>query len=164
MKYESLCTLQESAMQHASDKTRNKIITEAYDLLVCRISNKLDIVHSRAWDKFPRFYKHEIAAPNTIEEFYTPHCTVKLMVRRMNYSIQLTVTDESFNAGHSIKSTALLRLAFEATQHDKDGFRIQDCLQIVVDNNIGAIYKQKFDERVDRQNLAYFNKKMKIEG
>jgi hypothetical protein len=164
MKYEPTCTLKQSALQQAAENTRNKYIQEAYEQLVCRISNKLDINHNRAWNKFPRFEGQEVSEPNTIREFYTPYCSVKLIAKRMNYVISFTLTNQSFSAGHGTNSTALLRVAFEATQHDKDGFRIYDCLQISVNNNIEAIYKQKFDEKIDQQNQAYCNKKMRIEG
>jgi hypothetical protein len=164
MKIEPLYTLQESAMQQAAANTRKKYIQEAYEMIVTRISNKIEIDFNRGWNKFPRFENNEVSAPNTIKEFYTPYCSIKLVVKRMRYVILLSVTDQTVNAGHGINSTTLLRIAFEATQHEINGFRIADCLEIAVDYNIAVIYKQKFSERVDRENLAYFNKKMKIEG
>jgi hypothetical protein len=164
MKLEPLYTLPESALQQAAANTRNKHIQEAYELIVTRISKMIDIDFNRAWNKFPRFDKNEISTPNTIKEFYTPYCSVKLIVKRMRYVILLTITYQSFQSSHDINSTVLLRIAFEATQHDINGFRIDNCLGIATDNNIATIYKQKFDERIDRQNRAYFNKKMKIES
>ncbi|MDB5056431.1 MAG: hypothetical protein JWM44_4481 [Bacilli bacterium] len=164
MNCEPLYTLQESALQQAAANTRNKYIQEAYEMIATRISNKIEIDFNRAWNKFPRFDKNEINTPNIIKEFYTPYCSLKLIVKRMRYIILLTVSEQALLSGHSINSTALQRIAFEVTQHEINGFRINDCLEIAIDNNISAIYKQKFDERVDMQNLAYFNKKMKIEG
>jgi hypothetical protein len=164
MKIEPLYNLQESALQQAAANTRNKHIQDTYDMIVTRISNKIEIDFNRAWNKFPRFDKNEISTPNTIKEFYTPYCSVKLVVKRLRYVILLTVTNQTLQAGHGASSTNLLRIAFEATQHDINGFRIDDCVEIAINNNISAIYRQKFNERVDRQNLAYFNKKMKIEG
>jgi hypothetical protein len=156
--------LNESALQQAAANTRNKYIEEAYDQLVCRVSNILEISHSRAWNKFPRFEGKEVTHPNRVKEFYTPYCSVKLLVSRMNYIIYYTVTTQALNAGHGANSTALLRLAFECTQLDRNGFRIYDCLELSVDNDIERVYKQKLDERTDRQNQLYYNKKMGIEG
>lgn len=160
MNYEPLCTLKESALQQASENTRNKLILAAYETIVTRISNLIERDFNRAWKKFPRFEKHEIKEANIIREFYTPHCSVKLLVRRMNYIIILTTTEQSFNAGSGIRSTELIRVGFEATRYEQQGFMIQNALELKVDNNINAVYKQKFDERVDSQNLLYFNKKM----
>lgn len=164
MNYERINILKDSGLQYAAEKPRNKHIKGIYNQLISQISNKLDIDCNRAWNKFPREAQNEITTPNLIEAFYTPYCCVKLLVHRTNYIIQLTVTDQSFNAGTGINSTALLRIAFEVTAYEQQGFIIQDALEIKVNNQIAHIYKQKVDERIDRQNKDYFNKKMKVEG
>lgn len=164
MRTEPLYTLQESALQQAAANTRNKHIQEVYEMIVIRLSNKIEPDFNRAWNKFPRFEKGEISTPNIIKEFYTPYCSVKLIVKRMRYFILLTVTDQSFQPGYGFNSTALLRIAFEATQHNINGFSISDCLEIDVNNNLSIIYKRKCEERIDRENRNYTNKKLKIEG
>ena len=164
MKYETVINLQESTLQKAAEQPINKYIEDVYGLIVCRISNLIQPDFNRAWDRFPRLDKQQITQSNTIKEFYTPHCSLRLIVKRMEYIIQLTVTDQCFRAGKGIGSTELLRIAFESTRYHGEGFTIERNLEIKIDKNVEAIYKEQVDSRIDRKNLAYFNEKMKIEG
>lgn len=160
MKFESILPIQKSHLLPQAEMTRNKHIQEAYNQLVCRISNMLDNNHNRAWNKYPRFEKHEIKSPYIIQEFYTPVCSVILYLRERNYIIGFSGTSNCFQPGHGVNSTALLRLAFDTTQNDINGFSIYDCLEISISNDIERLYKQKVDELMDLKNLSYFKQKM----
>ena len=164
MGYEPLCTTKESAIQNAAEQPRNKAVLSAYNTIEVRIAHLIEGDFNRAWDKFPRFEKDDIKESNVIKSVYTAYCSLKLVLRAMNYIIILTTSEQSFNAGHGAKSTQLLREAFDTTRYEREGFMVQNALEIRVDNNIEAIYKQKVDERIDQMNLKYFNQKMKIEG
>lgn len=163
MKHEPLNTLTQQA-KSTETKPWNKAIEEAYNMLVTRISNKIEPNFNKAYDKFPRLEATNLNELNTLKAFYTPCCSVKLITRRDNYIILLTVDNKCLNAGRGANTSELLRTAFDTTKYHGTGIMVEHTLEIAINPNVEAVYKQQYEDMVNRQNLAYYNQKMKIEG
>ena len=140
----------------------NKEVHNAY-LTICSQCGSLTVPDpNRAYNKFVQISKaiepDAITAPNIIQEFYTPVCSVKLVCEHSQYYIVLTITDQHLNRGHSDKSNNMLRIAFTATD-SRDKRHLASKLQIRIDNNIEAVYRHEFDKRIDRENIKYLQKR-----